>query len=170
MPKKKKTKQIDLSPYLSKTPKQRHNLDKSLRGINLMRHGRSIDEASQEAGVSRRTMIRSVRSALYKVGNTWMATEHDNIPRPPMAIYEGGERKWIDVADSDTARIIGQYNSARAVFLERLDPSVLEPYRGAVVQDMYGNKYTLDTDPALLFEAERKKPEGEPYEVYKYGG
>ena len=80
------------------------------------------------------------------------------------------EKKWIDVNDSTTASLIGTYNSMRAIFLEQLDPRVLDPFKGVVVQDMYGNKYLLDTDPELIFEAERRKPEGEPYEVYKYGG
>lgn len=138
--------------------------------LNKMRHGKTIDEATQDVGVSRQTMIRSVRSALYKVGKTWQAKELDRIPRPPMAIYTEGERKYIDVTDSQTASIIGTYDSMRAKFLHTLDPRVLEPFKDVIVQDMYGNKYTLDTDPELVFEAERKKREPEPQEVYKYGG
>lgn len=142
----------------------------SLTALKKMREGKTFDEACEFAGIPKNTMIRSVGSALFKEEDTWNAKRFDNISRPPMAIYTGGERKWIDVADSSTASILGTYSSMRAKYLHTLDTTVLEPFRGVVVQDVYGNKYTLDTDPELVFEAERKKREPEPQELYKYGG
>jgi hypothetical protein len=161
---------IDRRPYESLTPHQRYNLDQSIKVVRMMRHGSSIDEACKFVGVSRRVVLKSVPSALKKIGKTWLARDTDRIPRPPMAIFEGGERKWIYVDDSQTASLIGRYHSYRGIFLDKLDPAIMEPFKNVVIKDMYGNAYTLDTDPELIFESERKREGPEPYEVYKYGG
>jgi hypothetical protein len=161
---------LDLRPYESLTPHQRYNRYRSIRVIRMMRKGSSIDEACKSVGVSRRVVIKSVPSALKKIGKTWVAKDTDRIPRPPIAIFEDGERKWIYVDDSQTASLIGRYHSYRGIYLDKLDPAIMEPFKNLVIKDIYGNTYTLDTDPGLIFEAERKREEPEPYEVYKYGG
>jgi hypothetical protein len=147
------------------SPAERLAWHDAMHALSLMRRERlSRAAAAREAGISVEALekyagpaIRRDRSGRYRPSksDSLLRQIRYDTPRGPI---------WLDVRDSQTASLLGQYAAARGQFLERGDVSALRKFRGVRIR-VGGVSYPLITDPvAITMIARRQTIE---YEHYK---
>ena len=120
--------------------------NRALHALTAIRHGVSLAEAANSEGVSQRTILKYVGSALRQdhAGGRIRAvprdrfTRHLQIPGPDGPIQ-------ITVKGNKEATELAAYVTARAAFLRSGDESALRRFHGKKV-----GGHILVTDPKLL--------------------
>jgi hypothetical protein len=115
--------------------------------ISKMRKDRtSLQQASQEFGLSPQTVIRWGKSALRRRTNgQYAAKASDRLLRVLVIPTRHGVRE-IAIRDSRQASEIGGYWHAVQRYLETGDSFTLRQYRGAEIKDASGTKLLLIAD------------------------
>jgi predicted DNA-binding protein (UPF0251 family) len=132
------------------SPADRLDWRDALHALSLMRRrGLSRAAAAREMGISLETFQKYAGPALRrdKYGR-YRSTKADTLlrqirydtPRGPI---------WLDVKDSRTAALLGQYAAARGQFRERGDYSGLRKLKGKKIR-VGGVIYPLITDPVTV--------------------
>ena len=162
-----------LKSYLSNikwkllSPKQKKERVYAINVLNLIRNNKSLEQALEELGIDKQTVLKHLGKYLFKKGKIWIAKKFDRIQRS-MVIYENGELKSIVVTNSKDASIIGEYLNAVKQFLIFGDKEVLKPFENIVIKDADGKKHKLETNPNNIYLIEEQKEEEEFYEIYKF--
>jgi len=104
-------------------------------------------------------------NAFRKTQRRWSAKRFDKIPRV-MKINEKGREVSIQINDSRTAALIGQYHNAVKKFLNTGDKKTLRRFRKKKIRDIDGNLHSLETNPNSLIEINERIEEPEFYQVY----
>jgi DNA-binding CsgD family transcriptional regulator len=120
--------------------------NRALHALTEMRRGASLAEAAKSEGVSQRTILKYVGSALRQdhAGGRILAvprdrfTRHLQIPGPDGPIQ-------VTVKGNKEATELAAYVSARARFLRSGDESALRRFHGKSI-----GGHTLVTDPQIL--------------------
>ena len=135
------------TPSLAKLSARSHEArNRALHALTAIRHGVSLAEAANSEGVSQRTILKYVGSALRQdhAGGRIRAvprdrfTRHLQIPGPDGPIQ-------ITVKGNKEATELAAYVTARAAFLRSGDESALRRFHGKKV-----GGHILVTDPKLL--------------------
>lgn len=147
------------------TPDEMVEREKALEVLKEMRRlETTIDNVLLPKGMTKEKVVRHIRGALRRSGNTWHAQPYDTICRA-MNIIENGRIRSIEVNDSAEATKVGQYGDAIKKYLDTGDEAALNPFVGKQVWDSSGRLHTLETRPKQIKEAIRRSPTG-TYEVY----
>lgn len=86
-------------------------LEHALDALALMRReGLSLNKAMARAGTNRSSMLRHAGRGLRPEGDTYVATEWDDIPRRIGTLSPDGPR-WFTITDSREATRIGRFNN-----------------------------------------------------------
>ena len=104
-------------------------------------------------------------NAFRKKERRWTAKRLDRIPRV-MKINENGREISIQINDSRTAALIGQYHNAVKKFLNTGNKKALRKFRKKKIKDIDGNLHSLETNPNSLMEINERIEEPEFYQVY----
>jgi predicted DNA-binding protein (UPF0251 family) len=148
------------------TPMQRRIREKSLEALSLVRRERlSLRETTRHVGLDSET-IRNNTNAFRKIHGRWRAKPFDRIPRT-MVIYEKGRKVIVEIADSRTASLIGEYHNRVKQFLETGRSSFLRKLPRKRFRDIKGKTHTLETDPKAIFRIKSREPTPEFFEIYR---
>lgn len=153
--------QVDLDLL---TQKQLAKYEDSLEALNLIRHGTSLKKASKTVRVSVPTIKKYVGSALQIKNNRTIARQSDNLLRK-MAIYENGNKVFVQVRGKKKAGTIGKYHSA----ISRIpnEPSVLVPFQEITIRDNKGRIHRFETNPEKIDEILKRIEEPEFFDIYR---
>jgi hypothetical protein len=124
--------------------------DKRLeRGLRVLAQTKDIKAAARSIRVSVKRFERSAKrkTAIGKRKGFWTVVRR--LPRK-MPIFSGGRQLAITVR-SNSATLIGRYNSAVAKFLRTNDPKFLVEFKGCGVKDVRGKFHEFTTDPNVLY-------------------
>jgi hypothetical protein len=147
------------------TPKQRLARKKSLEALSLVRREkRSLPTAAKQIGLTQETIIRNT-NAFRKVRGRWKAKSIDHIPRV-MTIYEKGRKRIVEVANSRTASLIGEYHNRVKHFLDTSKSSFLRELPKKRFKDKAGRIHVLETDPRAILTIKAREPKPEFFEIY----
>jgi len=83
-----------------------------------------------------------------------------------MKINENGKEISIQINDSRTAALIGQYHNAVKKFLNTGDKKALRKFRRKKIKDIDGNLHSFETNPNSLIAINERIEEPEFYELY----
>ena len=83
-----------------------------------------------------------------------------------MKINNNGREVSIQINDSRTASLIGQYHNAVKKFLNTGDKKSLKKFRNKKIRDIDGNFHSFETNPASIIEINERIEEPEFYELY----
>ncbi len=164
----KRRKRIPLPKRTSKqlTPRQRRIRRKSLEALSQVRRERlSLTEASHRQGIDPKT-VRKNTGAFYKRQDRWRARVFDRIPRV-MWIYEKGQKVPVEIANSRTASLIGQYHNLIKPFLDTGKSSVLWNLPRKRFRDIHGRMHELETRPKALLRIKSREARPEFFDIYK---
>ena len=148
------------------TPRQRRTRVKSLEALSQVRREKlSLTEASHRLGIDPKTVRKNTR-AFYKRQDRWRARVFDRIPRA-MWIYEKGQKVPVEIANSRTASLIGQYHNLIKPFLDTGKSSVLWNLPRKRFRDMHGVLHELETRPKMLLRIKSREVKPEFFHIYK---
>ena len=145
-----KKKRIVNRSWQSLTFRQKDTRLRALEALNLMRKkGGGLSSSAKHTGTTTKTIRKHVGKAIFKRNGKWRARQHDSISRV-MTIFSNGKRFNIESTDSDTASLIGRYNSAVGHFSQTGDTTSLERMKSLVVKDTSGKTFVLETRPSKV--------------------
>lgn len=131
-------------------------LDKVYEVRNRMERGESFTRATKEVGISPSTARRlgEERGLFfheYSKGQPRIGARTSKESwRSPW--WDGQSAGWVFLdVDERNSRILAEYWADVYWAMEKREPARLEKYRGTVVRDIYGNKYSLVTDLDALY-------------------
>jgi DNA-binding CsgD family transcriptional regulator len=136
------------TPALAKLPaRSQQARNRAFHALNAIRHGASLSEAAKSEGVSQRTILKYVGSALRQdhVGGRIRALSNDRFTRHLQIPGPDGLPVQVTAKGSKEATELAAYVSARATFLRTGDESVLRRFEGKKI-----GGHELVTDPRLL--------------------
>jgi hypothetical protein len=135
------------------------------------RRGESISKAARYEHTAPDTVRRYLgRSGFFKRGGRWRPTKRDHLARH-MASYENGGGVRVDIRDSRTASLLGQYGRDVRYYLRERDPNVLSQWSGKTYRDANGRVHTFETDPNRLMAAiEKSEQDFGVFDIYPDGG
>jgi len=84
-----------------------------------------------------------------------------------MLAYEKGRKVIVEVADSRTASLIGEYHNRVKQFLETGRSSFLRELRRKRFKDISGRVHTLETRPRAVFRIKAREAKPEFFEIYR---
>jgi len=146
---------------------ERRLREKSLEALSLVRREKlSLREAAKRVGLEPQTVIQNT-NAFRKVHGRWRAKSFDRIPRT-MIIYEKGRKIIVEIADSRTASLIGEYHNRVKQFLETGKSSFLRELPRKRFRDIKGKTHTLETNPKAIYRIKAREPTPEYFEIYKW--
>ena len=146
-------------------PEQRRIREKSLEALSLVRREKlSLWKASEQVGLHPGTVRRNT-SAFRKVRLQWRAKPLDRIPRV-MVTYEKGRKSIVEIANSRTASLIGEYHNRVKQFLETGKGSFLRELPRKRFKDTRGKTHTLETNPKAVLVIKAREPTPEFFEIY----
>jgi hypothetical protein len=149
------------------TPEQRRIQEKSLEALSLVRREKlSLWKASEQVGLHPGTVRRNT-SAFRKVRLRWNAKPLDRIPRV-MVTYEKGRKSIVEIANSRTASLIGEYHNRVRQFLDTGKSSFLRELPRKRFKDIKGRTHTLETNPKAVLAVEARDPLPEFREIYRW--
>ena len=147
------------------SPRQKLLREKSLSVLSEARRSKqSLSKLAKKHGITRKTVLNNT-NAFRKSRRRWNAKRFDKIPRV-MKINENGKEISIQINDSRTAALIGQYHNAVKKFLNTGDKKTLRKFRKKKIKDIDGNLHSLETNPNSLIEINERIEEPEFYQVY----
>jgi len=141
---------------------------KALQGLQFMRGGTTLNEASKRIDLDSRTFRRHIRGALLKTSAGWIAKPIDNISRGLLI----KERRMlgevpITVSGSKMAQLVGQHHAATKECLHSGNLEVLKKFDGVYIIDSSRKRHYFETDPSRIEELESKKENAEFYTIYR---
>jgi hypothetical protein len=140
--------------------------ERALDALALMRReGLSLVEAMARAGTNLSSMLRHAGRGLRREGDTFVATERDDIPRRMTHLDEDGPR-WVTLRDSRDASRLATYHTDVKAFLATGDASRVLRWKGQSIQTDEGALplvTDLDNLEELAFGGEME------YDVYLRG-
>lgn len=147
------------------SPRQKLLREKSLSVLSEARRSKqSLSKLAKKHGITRKTVLNHT-NAFRKKERRWTAKRLDRIPRV-MKINENGREISIQINDSRTAALIGQYHNAVKKFLNTGNKKALRKFRKKKIKDIDGNLHSLETNPNSLMEINERIEEPEFYQVY----
>ena len=147
------------------SPKQKLLREKSLSVLSEARKSKqSFSKLAKKHDVSPKTVLNNT-NAFRKRRRRWNAKRFDKIPRV-MKINENGKEVSIQINDSRTAALIGQYHNAVKKFLNTGDKKSLKKFKNKKIKDIDGNFHSFETNLDSLIEINEKIEEPEFYELY----
>lgn len=167
MSRKKKSKPI---PIYKRTYKALSARQKATRKIALevlteaRQANKSLSQIASEKHISPKTVIRHT-NAFKKKDGLWTAKKCDRIHRT-MIIYEDGKETSIEVNDSRTASIIGEYHNAVKEYLNTGNNSALKKFKRRKITDIKGDKHSFEIDTDAITDINEAIEEPEFYEIY----
>ena len=118
--------------------------------LTRMREGQSLEQASRDVGINRRTVERVAQSALRRQpSGRLVARSSDRLPRAVRLPFADGLRD-ITVKNSEQAGLIGEYWNAVHAYLATGDQGPLQRFEGATVATADGERVRLLADRATL--------------------
>ena len=137
--------------YFAKSEKFKEDWERVITVISKMRAEKiSLRQASRDAGISSRKVLRLAGPALQKrATGKWVAKKKDNLLRE-MKIPTSAGTRVIAMRGSQQATLLGEYWNAVHRYLQTGDASRLERFRGKSIKDANGVEVPLPTDHALL--------------------
>ncbi len=117
---------------------------------NLLTKKASLDKASQEAGVSPRTVKRWAGSRLEKRNGRITAKPTDQWIRPMKEIPTADGPRDILVRGSRQASLLGSYWANVHEYLAKGGISRIAIFSGKSIKDATGAEFPLITDPTVL--------------------
>ncbi len=149
-----------------RTPQQRHEREKSLEALSLVRREKlSLREASKRVGLGPQT-VKDNTGAFRRVRGRWKAKSFDRIPRA-MITYERGRKIIVQVGDSRTASLIGEYHNRVKQFLETGRSSILTEFPRKRLKDTRGRVHVLETNPKNVLKIKAREAKPEFFEIYR---
>lgn len=101
--------------------------ERALRALSLSRrHHLPLTESSRRVGLTPEDVLQYVGDAFQQVGDDWLATRRDRLPRELGVLTEDGP-EWILTHDSRLASRLGQQDNAIRHYLWTGDPGRLQP-------------------------------------------
>jgi hypothetical protein len=132
--------------------------------IKVMKGGFTLRDAARGFGLSEQHLRRYIKENIgaTRVGNQWVLDDQ-RARRFPFYSNRTLVAPWLKPYEASSASL---YMHARRQFPVSGDMSVLEPYAGQGVKDIYGKFYPFEVDPNALYELASA---GEPDfpEIYK---
>jgi len=116
----------------------------------MMQNGLSLRESAKLEGLSEQRLRRYIKE---NVGAKWDGKKwqiYDNRDRP-FPIYSDGQLKNPILPAPESSRA-GHFMHAVRRFLPSGDISILAPYAGQGVTDVYGRFHPFEVDPNRLYE------------------
>jgi len=151
--------------WVNLNPKQKLLREKSLSVLSEARKSKqSLSKLAKKHEISRKTVLNNT-NAFRKTRRRWSTKRFDKIPRV-MKINENGKETSIQINDSRTAALIGQYHNAVKKFLNTGDKKALRKFRKKKIRDIDGNLHSLETNPDFLIDINERIEEPEFYELY----
>ena len=137
--------------YFAKPEKFKETWDRVLSVISKMRNDKvSLTQASRDAGISPRTVIRRGKTALQKRSNgKYAAKKSDNLLRMVMIPTPEGTHE-IAVRGSKQVSLLAEYWNALHRYLQTGDASQLKTFQGKHIKDANGMDVPFTTDQAVL--------------------
>lgn len=121
-------------------------------------------EAATRVGLDPETIRRNT-NAFRRVHGRWRVKPFDRIPRA-MIIYEKGRKIIVEIADSKTASLIGEYHNRVKQFLETRKSSFLRELLRKRFKDTKRRTHTLETNPKAVMAIKQREPTPEFFEIY----
>ena len=147
-------------------PEQRRIREKSLEALSLVRReGLSLRDAAKRVGLDPGTIRRNT-NAFRKTRGRWRAKPLDRIPRV-MIIYEKGRKRIVEIANSKTASLIGEYHNRVKQFLDTGKSSFLKEVPRRRLTDAKGRAHTLEIRPKAVLQIKTREPTPEFFEIYR---
>ena len=118
------------------TGRSRASLDRerALYALALMRReDLPLNQAMERAGTNLSSMLRYAGRGLRRKGDTYGATERDDIPRRMTHLDESGPR-WVTLRDSREASRLATYHNDVKAFLATGDASRVHRWHGQTIQ------------------------------------
>jgi hypothetical protein len=85
-----------------------------------------------------------------------------------MVTYEKGRKRIVDIANSKTASLIGEYHNRVKLFLDTGKNSFLRELPKKRFKDVKGIVHTLETDPKAVFAIKQREPTPEFFIIYRW--
>ncbi len=149
------------------SPMQRQIRERSLEALSLVRRERlSLWKASREVGSNPETIRRNT-NAFRKVGRRWRGKPFDRIARV-MVVYEKGRKRTVEIENSRTASLIGEYHNRVKQFLDTGKSSFLREVSKERFKDITGQTHTLETRPKSVLAIKQREPTPEFFEIYRW--
>jgi hypothetical protein len=83
-----------------------------------------------------------------------------------MIVYEQGRKKIVEVANSKTASLIGEYHNRVKQFLDTGKTSFLRELPRKRFKDKDGRIHVLETRPKTVLKIKARDPKPESFEIY----
>lgn len=148
------------------TPRQRLQKGKFLRALSLARRGKEdLANALSRLGIDARQALTKT-NAVRRVRDRLVPKRHDKIARS-LKFYERGKLRHAEIANSEVASDIGRYWNAVGRLAETGDSAALRRLGRQRFKDMDGTFHTLEKDPKIILELERRRPVPELFEIYE---
>jgi len=149
------------------TTVQRRVREKSLEALSIVRREKlSLREAAKRVGLESITVDRNTH-ALRRTRGRLRVKSLDRIPRPPLLIYEGGRKVFVEVSDSRTASLIGKYHNQVKQFLVTGRSEFLSELPTIHFRDIDGRPHTLETNPKAVLALKQRESTPEFFEIYR---
>jgi hypothetical protein len=83
-----------------------------------------------------------------------------------MIIYEKGRKRIVEITNSKTASLIGEYHNRVKQFLDTGKSSFLRELPKKRFKDMKRRTHTLETRPKAVLQIKIREPTPESFEIY----
>jgi len=153
-------------PWRKLTPRQKMLREKSLAVISELRNSKTktLPQAANDNGITVKNVIKHT-NGFKKVNGKLVVKRWDRITRV-MRVNTDGREKSVEIRDSRTASVVGQYHNAVKQFLNTGDKTKLSKFRNKKIKDSKGKLHRLETNPDEIIKINQRIEEPEFYEVY----
>jgi hypothetical protein len=85
-----------------------------------------------------------------------------------MVTYEKGRKRIVDIANSRTASLIGEYHNRVKQFLQTGKSTFLRELPRKRFKDTHGKTHTLETNPKAVLAIKAREPTPEFFIIYRW--
>lgn len=120
-------------------------------GIKLMRTGTPLTRAAPQIGVSRDRLRRYAMQTgvVAKQRGRWTIIQDNRVRVLPL--FSAGRSLTVTIAGYEQSALAGRYLAAVRAFRDSNDPRYLDPFVGAFVTDVRGQRQVFETRPNVLY-------------------
>ena len=136
------------------TTRRRDTRNRALHALALMRHGKSLAEATRLEHIKPRTFLRYVGKAVRqdRPGGRFRALASDRFRRDDLQVPTTDGYVTVSVTGIKTARLLSNYLNAIGHFNRTGDDSKLRDFRGKTFTTVDGRRLEFLTDPNTLMQ------------------
>ncbi|MEK6898599.1 MAG: hypothetical protein AABW79_00700 [Nanoarchaeota archaeon] len=144
---------IDLSrkPWNFLTSYERDLRIKALYVVSDIIKGKKIELSLFENNITLQDLLIHAGKTLFRKGDSWFGRKDNRIQRERW-FYSNGKTVYVIIDNSHYASLISKYLYAVKESIRTGDESFLKPFKYKKIKDVYGRKYSFETNLKKLYE------------------